>query len=51
MIYVFYSTILFMITRLLNNRIGVYLFSIAKGVSMAELPQIEFPTKPKPKED
>ena len=45
-----------MITRLITNRIGLFLFSNAapkmvNGVAMADLPHIEYPTKPKPKED
>ena len=43
-----------MITRLLKHRIHLYFFSnagpkIVKGHAWADLPNIEFPTKPKPK--
>jgi hypothetical protein len=45
-----------MIVRLLNTRLGMYLFATTgqKGgprQTSADLPQIEFPTKPKPEQD
>ena len=45
-----------MIVRLLASRLNVFLFSAAghkvvKGKMVADMPQIEFATKPKPKED
>lgn len=42
-----------MIARLFRNNLNLYCFAAAKmvaGKMVAEMPQVEFPTKPKPAE-